>query len=36
MDLVIAYKCDFDEDGTREIDWDELHAILQMVVASDH
>jgi CubicO group peptidase (beta-lactamase class C family) len=34
MDMVVAHKVDFDEDGKREVSTDEWSAILQMVVAS--
>lgn len=33
MNLVIAHKCDFDEDGGRQVTPDEFAAILQMVIA---
>lgn len=34
IDLVIAHKVDFDEDGRREVQSHEFDAILQMVIAS--
>ena len=34
IDLVIAHKVDFDEDGRREVEPHEFDAILQMVIAS--
>lgn len=34
LDLVIAHKVDFDEDGGSHISPGEFHAILQMVIES--
>jgi CubicO group peptidase (beta-lactamase class C family) len=34
LDLVVAHKVDFDEDGAREVQSHEFDAILQMVIAS--
>lgn len=34
MDLVLAHKVDFDEDGSRQIDSSQFHTILQMVIES--
>ena len=34
IDLVMAHKVDFDEDGRREVQSHEFDAILQMVIAS--
>ena len=34
LDLVIAHKVDFDDDGKREVEPHEFDASLQMVVAS--
>ncbi len=34
LDLVVAHKVDFDEDGSRHISPGEFHTILQMVIES--
>uniref|UniRef100_Q025F2 Beta-lactamase n=1 Tax=Solibacter usitatus (strain Ellin6076) TaxID=234267 RepID=Q025F2_SOLUE len=34
MNLVLAHKVDFDEDGSREISPGQFHAILQMLIES--
>ncbi len=34
MNMVIAHKVDFDEDGSRHISPGEFHTILQMVIES--
>ena len=34
LDMVIAHKVDFDEDGGREVQPLEFDAILQMVIAA--
>jgi CubicO group peptidase (beta-lactamase class C family) len=34
MDLVLAHKVDFDEDGSRHISPGEFHTILQLVIES--
>lgn len=35
MNLVLAHKVDFDEDGSRQISLGQFHTILQMVMESD-
>jgi CubicO group peptidase (beta-lactamase class C family) len=35
LDMVIAHKVDFDDDGAREVQPHEFDAILQMVIASE-
>lgn len=35
MNLVVAHKVDFDEDGSRQISLSQYHTILQMVIESD-
>jgi hypothetical protein len=34
MNLVLAHKVDFDEDGSRHISPGEFHTILQMLIES--
>jgi hypothetical protein len=35
MNLVLAHKVDFDEDGSRQISLGQFHTILQMAIESD-